>query len=98
MGLGDVRGADAPIIQPARHGPALAVDDGVTLNTAHVRDADDDAGAVGVAQTALHIHGGILFRTDGIGGGYVRVQRFQLRQKIDVRGIEIHKRYRSFLQ
>ena len=53
--LDQILHADAPVIQFAGHGNFLPVLDVVALDRAHLGQAGDDAGAVGVAQAPLYV-------------------------------------------
>ena len=63
--LHDVRQLDAPVVQTARRGEALAVLHQIALHAAHLGDAHQHAGAVAVAQTQLHV-APVVIRADGI--------------------------------
>jgi hypothetical protein len=76
--LHNVGGIDASVIKLARHWDAFAVYDGVALHAAYARDADDDAGAVGIAQTALYVHMCVLFVVYVIRGHNVGIQLLQV--------------------
>ena len=78
VGLHNVRGIDAPVIQLAGHGHSLAVDNGVALHAAHAGDAYNNAGAVGISQPPLHVHMGVLTFVNGVGALNIRVQFFQI--------------------
>jgi len=82
--LHNVRGIDASVIKLARHWDALAVYNGVALHAAHARDADDDAGAVGIAQAALYVHMCVLFVVYAIRGHNVGIQLLQVLGKVKV--------------
>jgi hypothetical protein len=82
MRLGNVRGADAAVIEPAGHGYALTVYDGVALDAADLRDADYDAGAVGIAQAALDVHLGVLIVADGVGRPDIGVESLEVPQQV----------------
>ena len=56
VALHQLRNFVAGIGEVAFHGNPLAVENGVTEDVAHFGVADHDAGAVGIAQTALDIH------------------------------------------
>ena len=63
--LHDVRQLDAPVVQAARRGDALAVLHQIALHAAHLGHAHQHAGAVAVAQTQLHV-APVVIRADGI--------------------------------